>query len=103
MLKKKLKSPSTQLIPTSELIEFEKEREALNTELTNYKAILLKLEEKKRQWDKENKLLKESEEDLKVKLPAKEKELQEKGEAMEIPSIVPNTETDTASLASAMS
>ena len=46
MLKKKLKIPSTQLIHTSELTEFEKENEALSTELTNCKEKLLKLEEK---------------------------------------------------------
>ena len=38
-----------------------------------------------------------------VKLAAKEKELEEKGEVMEIYAIVPNTNTDTTSLASAMS
>ena len=84
------------------MTEFEEEKEVLNTELTDCKARLLKLEEKERQWEKETKFLKESEEGMKVKLEAKEKELQEKGEAMEIPSIVPNTETDTASLASAI-
>ena len=77
MLKKKLKIPSTQLIQTSELTKFEKEKEALNTELTNFKDKLLKLEEKQKQWEKEAKLLKESEEDLKAKLAAKGKELQE--------------------------
>ena len=43
VLKKKLKIPSTQLIQTSELTKFEKEKEALNTELINCKAKLLKL------------------------------------------------------------
>ena len=75
MLKKKLKIHSTQLIRTSELTEFEKEMEDLNTELIDCKARLLKLEEKERQWEKETKLLKESEEGLKVQLVAKEKEL----------------------------
>jgi len=46
VLKKKLKIPSTQLIQTSELIEFEKDKEALSTELIDCKAKLLKLEEK---------------------------------------------------------
>ena len=50
------------------MTKFEKEREDLYTELTDCKARLLKLEEKERQWEKENKLLKESEEGLKVKL-----------------------------------
>ena len=75
ILKKKLKIPSTQLIQTSELTEFEKEKEALSTELTDCKANILKLEEKEKQWEKEAKLLKESEEDLKARLVAKEKEL----------------------------
>ena len=85
------------------MTEFEKEREDLNTELTDCKAILLKLKEKEIQWEKETNLLKESEDVMKVKLATKEKELQEKGEVMEISTIVPNTETDTAFLASAMS
>ena len=58
VLKKKLKIPSTQFIQTVELIEFEKEKEALNTELTDCKAKLLKLEEKEKQWEKEAKPLK---------------------------------------------
>ena len=37
VLKKKLKFPSTQLIQTSELTEFEKENEALSTELIDCK------------------------------------------------------------------
>ena len=78
VLKKKLKIPSTQLIQTIDLTEFEKEKEALNTELTDCKAKLLKLEEKEKQWEKEVKLLKENEEHLKVKLSAKERELQER-------------------------
>ena len=69
-----MKIPSTQLIQTSKLTEFEKEKEALNTKLTDYKAKILKLEEKEKQWEKETKFLKESEEGLKVKLAAKEKE-----------------------------
>ena len=102
MLKKKLKIPSTQLIQTAELIEFEKEKEALNTELTNYKAKLLKLDEKEKQWEKEAKFIRESEEDLKVKLSAKEKELQEKGEAVEMPTTFPSMGIDTTSLSNAM-
>ena len=80
MLKKKLKIPSTQLIHTSELTEFEKEKEALNTELTCCKSKLLKLEEKEEHWEKVAKLLIENEKDLKTKLATKEKELQEKCE-----------------------
>ena len=48
-------------------------------------------------------MLKENEQDLKVKLAAKEKELQEKGEEVEIPATMPNGETDTTSLSNAMS
>ena len=46
VLKRKLKIPSTQFIQTFELTEFEKEKEALNIELTDYKDKLLNLEEK---------------------------------------------------------
>ena len=102
-LKKKLKIPSTQLIQTSELTEFEKEKEALNTELTNCKAKLLKVREKEKQLEKEAKLLNESEEDLKARLAAKENELQEKCEEVENPTIIPNVETDITSLSNAMS
>ena len=41
LLKKKLEIPSTWLIQTPELIEIEKERENLNTELVNCKSKLL--------------------------------------------------------------
>ena len=61
VLKRMLKIPSTQLTQTDELVEFEKEKETLNTELTDCKAKLLKLEEKERQWEVGTKLLKESE------------------------------------------
>ena len=57
MLKKKLKIPSTQLIQTSELMEFEKEKEAFNIELTDCKSKLLKLEEKEKKWEKDTKIL----------------------------------------------
>ena len=73
VLKKKLKIPSTQLIHTSELTEFEKEKEALSTELSDCKAKLLKLEEKEKEWGRDSKLLIENEKDLKAKLETKEK------------------------------
>ena len=95
--------PSTQVIHTSELTEFEKEKEALSTKMSDCKYKLLKLEEKEKQWEKEAKLLKESEEDLKARLEAKEKELQEKCEEVEIPATIPNVETNTTSLSNAMS
>ena len=47
-LKKKLKIPATQLAQAEELVDFEREKETLNPELTNCKAKLLKLEEKER-------------------------------------------------------
>ena len=53
LLKRKLKIPSTQLIQTSELTEFEKEKEALTNELIDCKARLLKFEEKEKQWEKD--------------------------------------------------
>ena len=61
ILKKKLKIPSTQLAQTDELAEFKKEKETLNTKLTDCKSKLLKLEEKERQWEVDTKLLKERE------------------------------------------
>ena len=58
------------------MAEFEIEKEALNAELTDYKAKLLKLEEKERQWETYIQLLKKSDAELKAKLAIKEKELQ---------------------------
>ena len=75
VLKRKLKIPSTQLIQTDDLVEFEKEKETLNTELTDWKAKLLKLEEKEKQWEVDTKVLKESEKEFKATLATKEKEL----------------------------
>ena len=103
VLKKKLKIPSTQLIQNSELTEFEKEKEALNIELADYKAKLLNFEEKEKKWDKDAKLMVESEKDLKAKLAAKERELQEKYERVKSQSTVPSVELDTTSLFEAMS
>ena len=80
MLKKKLKIPSTQLIQTSELKEFEKEKEALNIELINCKSKMLKIEVKENHCERDAKLLIENEKDLNAKLATKEKELQEKCE-----------------------
>ena len=51
-LKKKLNIPSNQLIQTLELSKFEKEKEALNTELIDCKERLLKFEEKEKKWEK---------------------------------------------------
>ena len=63
----------------------------------------MKLEEKEKQSEKGDKLLKESKEDLKARLAIKENELQEKGEVVEILAIIPTIETDTTSLSNAMS
>ena len=68
-----MKIPSTHLIQTSELTEFEKEKETLNTELIDCKSKLLKHEEKEKHWEKDAKLMIENEKDLKVKLETKEK------------------------------
>ena len=57
VLKKKLKIPSTHLIQTSELTEFEKEKEALNTKFIDCKAKLLNLEEKEKNWEMDAKIL----------------------------------------------
>ena len=84
MLEKKLKIPSTQVIQTSELPEFEKEKEALNTELTYCKSKLLKFAEKENKWEKDANILVENEKDLKAKMATKEKELQEKYERIKI-------------------
>ena len=103
MLKKKLKIHSTQLIHTYAMTEFEKEKEALNIELTNCRAKLLKLEEKEKQWEVDAKLLMDSEKDLKVKLAAKEKEFQEKCKEVENQSASYPREIDTKFLSKEMS
>ena len=46
-LKKKLKVPSTQLAQIEELADFEKEKETLNIELTEYKSKMIKLKKRK--------------------------------------------------------
>ena len=58
----------------------------------------MKLEEKEKQWEVDTKLLKEREKELKAKLEAKEKELQEKCVEAEIQSISVAGEVDTSSL-----
>ena len=103
VLKKKLKIPSTQLIQTSELTDFEKEKEALSTELIDFKSKLLKLEEQEKHCERGAKLLIENEKDLKTKLAAREKELQEKCEEVKNKFTVPSVEIDATSLSKAMS
>ena len=58
-----------------ELDEFEKEKEALNPELTDCNSKLLNLKEKEKKWEVDTKLIKENKKELKAKLAAKEKEL----------------------------
>ena len=103
MLKKKFKISSTQLIQTFELIEFEKEKETLSTELSDCKSKLLKIEEKEKHWEIDAKLLIENEKDLRTKLATREKESQEKYEEVKNQSTVPSVETDATSLSKAMS
>ena len=75
MLKKKLNILSTQLIQTFELAEFEKEKEALNIELIDCKARLLKLEEKEKKCEKDAGLWVEKENKFETKQAELEKEL----------------------------
>ena len=71
--------------------------------MTNCKDKLLKLEEKEKQWEKDAKLLVESEKDIKAKLVAKEKELHEKCEEVKNKYIVPFVDVDATSLSREMS
>ena len=97
-LKKKLKIPGTQLTQADELADFEREKEVLNSELTDCKAKLLKLEEKGRQWEASIQLLKDSEAELKTRLAVKENELQSISTENTIQSIGRAGEIDTISL-----
>ena len=102
-LKKKLKIPSTQLAQADELADFEREKEVLNSELTDCKAKLLKLEEKWRQWEASIQLLKDSEAELKTRLAMKENELQSRSTENTIQSTGIAGEIDTISLSRVMS
>ena len=102
-LKKKLKIPSTQLTQADELADFKREKEALNSELTDCKAKLLKLEEKGRQWEAGIQLLKDSEAELKTRLAMKENELEGRSTETTVQSIGMAREIDTSSLSKAMS
>ena len=67
------------------------------------KSKLLKLEEKEKDWERDAKLLIENEKDLKTKLKAREKKLQETCEEVKNQFTVPSVETDATSLSKAMS
>ena len=103
LLKKKLKIPSTQLIQTSELIDFEKEKEALTAELTDCKEKLLKFEEKEKTWEKDIRLRVENENILKSKQAKLEKELKEKNKEQQAHILSPPIQSGTNSLSQAMS
>ena len=74
----------------------------MNSELTDCKAKLLKLEEKGRQWESSIPLLKDSEVELKTRLAMKENELQSRSTENTIQSIGIAREIDTSSLFKAM-
>ena len=102
-LKKRLKILGSQLAQADELADFEKEKEALNSRLTDSKAKLLKLEENGRQWEANIQLLRNSEVELKARLTAKESEIQSMNIEKEIQSTGTTEEVDTSYLSKAMS
>ena len=61
LLKRKMKIPFTELIQTSKIMEFEKEKEALTTKFIDFKVRLLKFEEKEKQWEKYGRIWAENE------------------------------------------
>ena len=67
LLKKKMNIPSTQLIQTSKRTKFEKEKEALNTELIDCKERFLNFEEKEKKWEKDAGLWAEKEKAFETK------------------------------------
>ena len=83
LLKNKLNIPSTQLIQASELIDLEKEKETLTSDLTNFKEKLLKFVVKEKQWERDMSLMVESENTLKDKYDELENKLQEKEKELE--------------------
>ena len=85
------------------MADFEREKETLNTELTECKAKLLNLEENKRQWETDIQILKKSNAELKAILAMKEKELQGRSVESAIQSIGVAREIDTGSLSREMS
>ena len=102
-LKNKLRIPGTHLTQADELADFKKEKEALNSELTDCKAKLLNLEENGRQWETDIQLLRNSKAELKPRLAMKENELQSRNTKKAIQSTGTTGEVDTSSLSKAMS
>ena len=86
-----------------ESADFEREKEALNIELTDYKSKLLNFKEKERQWGADIQLLKKSEAELKAILAIKERELQGRSAKSAIQSVGVTREIDTGSFSRAMS
>ena len=102
-LKKRLKIPSSQLAQVDELDEFKKEKESLNSRLTDSQAKLLKPKEKGRQWEADIQLLRNTEVDLKARPVAKQSELQSMNTKKAIQSTGTIKKVDTSSLSKAMS
>ena len=93
LLKKKLKIPSTQLIQTSKLTEFEKLNEDLNAELIDCKARLLKFGG---HWVKKEKTFETKQAEL-------ENKLKEKNMEQQVQVISSSVQFGTDSLSQAMS
>ena len=102
-LKNKLKIPGSQLAQVDELADFEKEKQALNSRITDSQAKLLKLEEKGRQWEADIQLLRNSKVKLKAILTAKESELQSMNKEKAIQSTGMTEEVDMSFLSKEMS
>ena len=75
----------------------------MKSKLTDYKAKLLKLDEKGRQWEADILLLKNSEVELKTRLAMKENELEGRSTETTVQSIGMAREINTSSLSKAMS
>ena len=102
-LKKKLRIPGSQLTQADELADFEKEKQALNSKLTDIQAKLPKLEEKGRQWEVDIQLLRNSKAELKSRLAVKESEIHSRNTEKAIQPTSATEEVDTSSLSKAMS
>ena len=75
------------LIQTSEMTKFENKKEALNTKLIYCKEILLKFEEKEKQWERDARLWFEKKKDFETnqtKLENELKDLKEKDKGQQV-------------------